>query len=151
MFAVIVVPSGRVICFFCLGADGVRGCALCWILLAVFLQELLLYGFRERVDRVPWLRFARLFRYRHAVADREHTFTSDEAESGGLARTIDEINPQRQIECRMACGLRVIAESEHDVGNVPAVLPETESAGREYARRTHGTHDEMHAREEMDE
>src|SRR5262245_45511105 len=51
----------------------------------------------------------------------------------------------------MSRGLRIVVDREHDVGNVAAVSPIAQTAGRHHTRRAHGSQHVVDAREEMDE
>src|SRR5579864_951566 len=101
MVQVVAVAARRQEFFLRDGTDavGVRG--LLRIFLAVVLHKLLLHGVGERLDGVARLALAWLLVERHAVIDLHDALRADEAETGSLARAIDEIYAQREIKGRV--------------------------------------------------
>src|ERR1700729_2227927 len=98
MIQVVAVTLRRVILVLHLRADGVGGGGAARVLLEIFLEKLVLDRFRERVDCISGLGFARSLGNRDAIADGQDAFGADEAESGTLAPTIYKIDTQCQVE-----------------------------------------------------
>ena len=114
---------------------------------AVLFEERLLHRFRERVARLAGLFRTRPARQCHPGAtDREDAVGSDEAERLAVAGAFREVHFQRQREGWMRRALRVLEQRDHQIRNVAAVSPVTQSAARRYARRSEGVEHRDHDR-----
>src|SRR5579863_8289987 len=98
MIQMITVTQGWFVLVFHLRANGIGGWSAARISLHIRLEELILRRFRECIDGISRLGFARRFRNRDAIADSQDAFGADEAEAGALASAIHEIHPQSQVE-----------------------------------------------------
>src|SRR5262245_16383917 len=140
---------------FFFGAPGFR--RLRRIFLAIFLEKLLLHRLRKSRDRIARL-FPRRIEFEHhrAVINLDNPVAANEAVYPEIPAVlihlaIGKVDAETDVEGRMLVRLRIIKEAEQQVGNVAPILPETEPARGEHARRAFGIGNEMHTGEEMDE
>jgi hypothetical protein len=112
---------------------------LAGILLVVLFRDFLLHRIGEASDKKAGPLLQGCPAYDHTVAGYLHrAFGTGKNEPFVFLATIHEVHPQAQIEA-----FRIIKETEHHVGYVAAIFPETQSASG------HGTRGPMRPGNEM--
>src|SRR5260370_20107116 len=115
--------------------------------MAVLVEGALLHVVGEGVNGVAGLSFA------GGAADGDRTvgvlhgaFGDGEGKALALFAAVDEVDAEAEVEA-----LGVVEETEQDVGDVAAIVPEADGCGGHGAGGADGSGDEVGAAEEMDE
>src|SRR6202035_2346817 len=79
----------------------------------------------------------------------EDTLLADKPETGGFRSALLEVDTQCQVECRVIACFRVVGNRQHQVRDLPPVIPETSATGGNLSHWTFRPEHEIHAGEQM--
>ena len=130
---------------------GVHGGRLRRILPTVLVEKLLLQLPGEGANRVSRLFLPGLSLYGHPAIDCQHAFAADKPEAACLARAVDKVDSQSEVERRHPAPRRVVVQPDHHVRHIAPVLPVTQCPGGVDAAGARRARDKVHPAEQMDE